>query len=58
MTNLSDSDLPSFAGKFLMIIAIKHQREEHGRKLRKKQVICGYSLAFGVCAKDCFIPKI
>lgn len=38
MTSLSQSDLPSFAGKFLMVIAINQQKEQHEHKLRIKQI--------------------
>lgn len=37
-TSLSQCDLPSFAGRFLMIIATNQHREQHGHKLSKKQV--------------------
>lgn len=38
VTNLLQSDLPSFAGKFLIVIAINQQKEQHGHKLRIKQI--------------------
>lgn len=37
-TSLSQCDLPSFAGRFLMIIATNQHREQHRHKLSKKQV--------------------
>lgn len=46
VTSLSQCNLPSFAGKFLMIIATNQHREQHGHKLSKKTKLGSLWLSF------------